>query len=82
MEMPEKQSATAGAGKQGFLLQGKWTTSEKTYPLRNSYDGSLLAKVCNADPSQVEQALGAGSHRRQRFPDRGLFLKPARLARK
>jgi glyceraldehyde-3-phosphate dehydrogenase (NADP+) len=61
MDMPEQQSAAAGSGKQGFLLQGRWTTSEKTYPLRNPYDGSLLAEVCNADPSQVEQALAGAA---------------------
>jgi hypothetical protein len=60
MEMAETQSA-AGAGKQGFLLQGKWTTSEKTYSLKSPYDGSLLAEVCNADPSQVEQALAGAA---------------------
>lgn len=59
--MLDKQIAAAGTGKQGFLLQGKWTTSERTYSLRSPYDGALLAEVCNADPSQVEQALAGAA---------------------
>ncbi len=54
-----------------LLIGGKWVKTEKTMPVRNPYDDSVLAEVAVAGPNEVEQALTsaeAGAEEMRRLP--------------
>lgn len=54
-----------------LLIDGKWIKTEKTMPVRNPYNDSVLADVAVAGPNEVEQALAsaeAGAEEMRRFP--------------
>ncbi len=40
-----------------FLLGGKWTETEKSFPVINPYTGQTMAQVCQAGPAEIEEAL-------------------------